>query len=264
MSAFIGPNLFLAALIALVSVGQGTRADEPAPKKPAEERIDGALQFQSRAAAFTGTDVGRAGNVRKYISGHPNSTERAVWGFDALPQGVKSAPDDVVPAKLTCAILYVKKTPPGVQVTVRVVSHTCPQVPDQLRAEWQWAGDKVDAQKKTPKEQYDEEVAAYRAKKVDPGAEKPDAASWKAANELAEKYGYYEVTVPKVFDFDEATIDLPAGLFRNALKHKPEAHANGTPKRPLVSVYVRCETIGVLIGMADADLYLTPKPAPKR
>ena len=237
MSAFIGPNLFLAALIALVSVGQGAPADEPAPKKPAEERIDGALQFQSRAAAFTGTDVGRAGNVRKYISGHPNSPQRAVWGFDALPPGVKSAPGDVVPAKLTCSIFRVgKNTPPGVQVTVRVVSHTCPQVPDQLRAEWKWVGDKADAQKKTLKEQYDEEVAAYRAKKVDPGAEKPDAASWKAANELAEKYGYYEVTVPKVFDFAEATIDLPAGLLRNALKHEPKAHADGTPKRPLVSV----------------------------
>ncbi len=261
MRAFIGPRHGPLILVALLAPVPGARGDDlPAPKKPAEECVVGALQFKSRAGAFTGTDVGQPGLARKYISGNPNSTERAVWGFDALPQSVTAPAGDTVPAKLTCSIFYMKKSPPGARVTVRVVSHTCPQVPDQLRAEWQWAGDKADAQK----EQYDKAVAAYKDKKLDPGAEKPDAASWKAANDLAEKYGYYEITLPKVFDDAEATVDLPAGLFRNALKHKPEAHADGTPKRPLVSVYVKCETPGVLIGVTDADLYLhLPKPAPK-
>ncbi|VTR93241.1 unnamed protein product [Gemmata massiliana] len=263
MCAFIGPQhltLILVTLLTLVPVVRGD--DPPAPKKPAEECIVGVLQFKSRRADFAGIDVGKEFGARKYIPGHPNTPDRATWGFDTLPQSVKAPPDDTVPAKLTCSVFRTgKNTPPGVQVVVRAVSHTCPQSPDPVRGDWQWAGDKAGA---AQKERYAKDLAAYKDKKIDPGAEKPDAATWKAANELAEKYGYYEITLPKVFDFDETTVNLPAGLFRNALKNKPEANADGTPKRPLVSIYVKCETTGVLIGMTDADLYLyPPKPAPK-
>lgn len=238
------------------------RADEPeAPKGDAAVR--GRLEFKSRRAAFDGTDVGQAGNPRKYIAGDPDSPHRAIWHFEKLPKGVAAPPGDVVPAKLTCSHFHlVKAAAPGARVVVRAVSHTCPQVPPdmQQKGEWQWVG--KNSKGKSLKDQYQDDVAAYRAKKIDPA--KPDADGWKAANALAEKYGYYETRLTAVLDLVEADIDLPAGLFRNALKNDAEVGADGKPKRPMVSIYLHCETPGLLLGMREADLRLVEKVAPKK
>jgi hypothetical protein len=242
-------------------------ADEP-PKTPKEVgEVRGHLQFKSRKADFEGIDVGDERDMRKYIAGHPDSPQRAIWTFEKLPKSVATAPGDVVPVKLTCSHFHLTKpVGQGAQVVVRVVSHNCPQVPPDLqqKGEWQWVTKNGEAKGKTLQEQYRDDVAAYRAKKIDPQAAKPDGEGWKAANALAEKYGFYETRVPKVLDVVETSIDLPAGVFRNALKNDPGVGADGKPERPLVSIYVKCETDGLLLGMNGTDLYLAENVAPKK
>ena len=57
-----------------------------------------------------------------------------------------------------------------------------------------------------------------------------------------------------------ASIEIPAGLFRNALQGDPGAvkdpRTGAEVPFPRVSVYVKCETPGQLLGMAEPDLYL--------
>jgi hypothetical protein len=157
-----------------------------------------------------------------------------------------------------------------------VVSHTCPQVSPNLqqKGEWQWLPKTGAAKGKTLQEQYRDDVAAYRAKKIDPQAAEPDSEGWKAANALAEKYGYYEVRLPKVLELVVTRIDLPAGVFRNALKNAPGVGADGKPEqlarsraeevRSLISIYVKCETEGLLLGVNETDLYIAEKVTPKK
>jgi len=238
-----------------------------APKVGGNQPVYGLLQFKSLRADFDGIDAGQEADPRKYIAGDPDSSQRAVWEFNAFPRALTAAPGDIVQAKLTCSTFHlVKAAPRSVQVVIRVVSHTCPQAPPAAarRGDWQWVREDSIVKGAAVQKQYQEDVAAYRAKKIDPEAEKPDADGWKAANALAEKYGYYEVRLPKVLDGVETTIDLPAGVFRNALKNEPETDARGAAKRPRVSVFAKCETTGVLLGAAGPDLSLVTPPAQKR
>jgi hypothetical protein len=252
----------------LVFALSGTRADDPpkAPKESKDGPILGRLHFKSRTPNFQATDVGREFDKRKYIAGHPDSPQRAIWNFDELPRWTTSASGDVVPAKLKCSLYFLLKGPPTVKVVVCVVSHTCPQVPPDKnqRGEWQWVRDDNREKGKKLRDQYQDEVTTYRTKKADPQDAKPGTDGWKTANALAEKYGYYECRLPKVADLVETSIEIPAGLFRNALKNDPELGADGKPKRPRVSVYVKCETAGVMLGVAEADLYLVEKKPAKK
>lgn len=242
----------LASLAFLLTALSNVRADDP---KDSKKEVRGRLEFKSRRA-FDGIDIGQEGNALRYITGDPDSPQRAIWSFENIPKGMMTASGDFVAAKFKCShFSLVKQALPGAQILVRVVSHTCPQQPPDVRqkGEWQWVG------KKILLDQYQDDVASYRAKKIDP--EKPNEEGWKAANALAEKYGYYETRLPIVFDQVETDIAIPTGLFRNALKHDPEVGTDGKPKRPLVSIYVKCETCGLLLGMMETDLHLVEKLA---
>jgi hypothetical protein len=244
----------LPVLLAFLLLGFA-RADEL--KEP--KVVNGQLEFKSRRAAFDGIDVGLVGDTRKYIAGEPDSPQRAIWHFEKFPKSLTMAQGDIVSTKLRCSQFHlVKAVAPGAGIVVRVVSHTCPQVPPDLqqKGEWQWAG--KDA--KALKEQYEKELAAYQARKIDPA--RADMEGWKATNALAEKYGYYEIRLPNVLDLVKTDIDLPAGLFRNALKKDREVGADRKPKRALVSVYVKCDTPGLLVGMEEGDCYFIEKVAP--
>ena len=233
------------------------------PKKPAgaaDGRVVGKLQFKSRKKDFEGIDVGIQDHPRRYIMGHPASSQRGIWEFAAITRGLASAPNDVVQARFTFSTFRISKVSTVAEVVVRAVSHTCPQIPPtgvEQRGEWQWADTTVDARGKTPKELYQAEVEAYRAKSTDAGAAKPGTDGWKAVNDLAEKYGYYEVRFKRGFEVEETRVDLPAGLFRNALKTAPRPGTAGKPATSLVSIYVKSESPDVLLGMVEDDVYLS-------
>jgi len=240
-------TLLISSALILVQYSLGAPA---LPDRPAE--IGGKLHFKGRKVDFAGTNVGQDGDDRLYIAGHPLSPQRAIWTFDTLPKGYMTAKGDAVQVKLKCShFALTKQDGEGARVVIRAVSHTCPQVPpnQQQQGEWQWVnGDQ--------KEQFHADILGYRARKIDPRENPPGAEDWKAANALAEKFGFWEVEVPEVPELKEAGVKLPAGLFRNALRNPRKVGADGKPERPLVSIYVKCETAGLLIGVMESDLCL--------
>lgn len=245
--------LILTSALLLSPLSATRAAPTKAPKEAGE--ISGNLEFKSWDPKFVGTDVGRGNNVRKFIAGSSDSSQRVVSEFEKLPKSLTTAPGDVVPMKLKCEHFWLSAgAVSNAKIVIRVVSHTCPQVsPNQKqKGEWQWAG--KDEKGNPLKEQYEKAVAAFRAKNIDPN--KSDEAGWKAANELADKFGFYETSLTDLVDLKETDINLPAGLFRNALKNAPELDAAGKPKRPLVTVYVKCETPQMMIGMMKGDVWI--------
>lgn len=77
-------------------------------------------------------------------------------------------------------------------------------------------------------------------------------------NELAQKHGYFEVRGVGVFDYAVGRVELPAGIFRKAAEGDPGTEEKDGKKqpRPRLSLFVKCEDGGQLLGMAEPDLYL--------
>jgi hypothetical protein len=223
-----------------------------AADESAGPRISGRLLFGTRtsdlkgkSARFEGTAVGAPGDdPRRYIAGSPQSPQRAIWQFDELPESLTSPEGDVVSARFTCALHPLHDAPDIAVVTIRAVTHNCPLTPPgQGEGEWRWA-DQRGLRK------YREAVKEYRARGIDLTHAQPGTAGWAAVNELAERFGYYATQLPGVIDLAPTNVNLPAGLFRNALKHEPDS------SRAPLSIYVKCETSGYLVGVAEPDFYL--------
>jgi hypothetical protein len=248
----------LAALTAFILLVLNTATiDKQAQDEAATARVPvrGKLDFKSRKVDFEGTNVGREFEYRKYIAGDPASPQRAVWQFVSFPSGLTKADNDAVPVEFTFDVFKLTKGEEnrGVLTTFRVVSHACPQVPPKdLSGEWDWVDKDANAR-------YKADAEALRKAGRSPDAARPGTDGWKAANELAEKYGYYELRGKEVYDYAVAGIPLPAGLFRNAQQGTPAPVTDAEGKTrpgPRVSVYVKCESRGQLLGMAEPDLYL--------
>ena len=231
--------------------------------------VRGKLQFLSRKSDFVGVDVGREFNYRRYIGGDPNSSQRAVYQFPAVPSGMGSAPGQAVPVEFTFDIYRLTKGEEnkGVDVNVRVTSWQCPQRPPGLEersGEWEWADPAARAN-------YAADAAAELLKLPqyanDPGFQGDPAAvagravnrlrnvtpkdpEWAVVNTLARKYGFYEFAGKEVFDFQPERVFVPAALFENATGGKKPANA------PAVQVFVHCTTSSQMLGMAEGDLYL--------
>lgn len=255
-------TLALAGMTALCLLLINTATiDEKAQEETAKARVPvrGKLEFKSRKAEFEGTNVGREFEYRKYIAGHPQSPQRAVWAFASAPAGLTDG--DRVPVEFTFDIFRMTKGEEnrGVDATLRFVTHNCPQVPPRADqgGEWQWA----DAEAYN---RYQQEVRDLRAQGVNPESARPGKPgepnpAWEAANRLAEKYGFFEISGKNVYDYEVTVIDIPSGLFKNARSGEPakERGRDGAEKpRPRFSVYVKCDSAGQLLGMAEPDLYL--------
>ena len=79
---------------------------------------------------------------------------------------------------------------------------------------------------------------------------------WKAASALAEEFGFFEVRGKEVFDYAVLGVEVPSGLFRNARSGDPGKDEQTGQPRPRLLVYVKCESPGQMLGMADPDLYI--------
>ena len=95
---------------------------------------------------------------------------------------------------------------------------------------------------------------------INPDSVRPsDKDAWAKVNELAEKFGIFDIRDKEVFDYAVMGVEVPAGLFRNALQGNPGKFKDrdGIEKPvPRLSIYVKCESPGQLLGMAEPDLYL--------
>jgi hypothetical protein len=247
-----GMTLLTLVLVNTTSVNEKARQETFKARVP----VRGKLEFKATAKRpdFDGTNVGREFDYRKYISGHERSNERAVWSFDGVPSAMGRAEKDRVTAEFTFDIFRMTKGDEnkGVSVAFRFVTHNCgqkPPEPGQTPGLWLWTD--AEAEKK-----YTDEVKRLRQdEKVNPESSEPNDKDWAAANKLAEEYGYYEIRGKDVYDYAVMGVDIPAGLFRNAAKGDPGKDEKGNTK-PRFYVYVKCESGGQLLGMAEPDLYL--------
>lgn len=263
----------LAAMTAasLVLINTAT-IDEKAAAETEKARVPvrGKLDFRSRKFDFEGTNVGREFDYRKYIAGHPDSPQRGVWQFAQVPAGAANPPGDFVPVEFTFDIFKMTKGEEnkGAAVAFRFVTHNCPQVPPDAdgRGEWRWADTRPDADGKTAEQKYRAAVEEYRAKGVNPALATPaDKDGWAAVNDLAERFGFYELQGKEVLDYAVMGVDVPAGLFRNAEKGDPPAVKDKAGKDApgyRVLAYVKCESPGQMLGMAEPDLYLLESTLP--
>jgi len=245
--------------VSLVLINSST-IDAKAEKETATARVPlrGKIEFASRKAGFEGTNVGREFDYRKYIAGHPNSSERAVWHFHTVPSSMKSM--ESVPVEFTFDVFKLTKGVENkpVDVTLRIVTHQAPQAPPRpdQRGEWQW-GDLPNEQRgagEDRKRAYEADVAALPRGTTNA---RPGTPGWASVNQLAEKHGYYELRGVGVFDYAVGRVEIPAGLLRKAAEGDPGTEPGKEAKpRPRLSVYVKCEDGGQLLGMAEPDLYL--------
>jgi ABC-type transport system involved in multi-copper enzyme maturation permease subunit len=245
--------LFVMTAFGLLLINAGNVSDE-AENESMKARVAryGQLDFVKVVSKqkpitgdFTGVDVGREDTYRRYIAGHPQSPQRAIWSFNSIP----SVPDksDYVLLEFAFDIYRTTKGEEGagVQVTFDLVSH-----------KWE-PGKKID-DPLNPGAQLTMEDAYNRDSQGLANA-RPGDANWKRVDELAERYGRYVYRNWQIFDYHTSSIPVPAGLFRNA--------ADGTPRKeeslpgtkatsvPRLQVQVKCETPSQFVGVARYDLY---------
>ena len=183
--------------------------------------VRGKLEFRSRRADFEGTNVGREFEYRRYIPGHPEAHHRAVWNFTSIPSGSGLDARDRVPVEFTFDVYRMTKCKTrGVRVSFRVVTHQRPNsrpVPIRGRV----AVGRLSEGK--GEQQYRDAVKELQDKYgINPDSVRPsDKEAWAKVNELAEKFGIFDIRDKEVFDYAVMGVEVPAGLFRNALQGNP-------------------------------------------
>ncbi|VTS07540.1 ABC transporter permease [Tuwongella immobilis] len=215
---------------------QTSNVDEAAAEESQKARqpLYGLISFQgnNKDANWYGESVGREWEYRRYIAGGPTSSQRAVWNFMSLPSDL-IAGRAAVPLEFAFDIFRTTKGEEnrGVLTSLQIVT-------------WQW--DNVAKQKEY--EQAARDAGVYQ-QNVDPSDSR-----WAKVNELARKYGIFEFRNKQVVDYHTQAIQVPTGLFENALDGTPPSNPNAPPQ-PLVRVLVKCESPTQFLGMAPYDLY---------
>lgn len=256
-------------LVFMVSVGllfiSTTKIDKIAEDETYLARVPvrAPLEFRSKKADFDGTLVGREFEYRKYIGGDPTSPQRAIWNYANVPSSLANA-NEGVKCEFTFDIFRLTKGEEnkGVFVTLTFVSHSCPQVPPTESRDgfWKWAD-------RAKEDEYKQEAvrlltaATGREQNVDSvrgvlGDAKPGSKEWAIADQLAEKYGFFEVPSVEVYDFHPKSVMVPAGIFRNARSGSVELNERTKKPLPRLQVLVKCESRSQMLGMAAGDLYL--------
>ncbi len=265
LGRFLGyAGLLTVVLLLMTGVGWlyifTTGVDPAAEAETYKARVPvrGKLSFASRKQDFGGTNVGREFDYRKYIAGDPTSAQRAIWSYDRVPSSLTRG-RDFVPCEFTFDIFRMTKGVEnrGVDLTIRVTTRNAAQVPppDAKDGSWRWVNEQRgqeyaqaarDAVRKLrnlgPNDDVNPESVFRYAQ--------PDSKEWEALNELTEKFGFFEIAGKEIFDYHPESVNLPVGLFKNAQQ------PGGNPDLPALSVFVKCQTGGQMLGVAEGDLYL--------
>lgn len=269
LGRFLGyGGLMTIALFGMVTLSviyiETSRFDEKAREESYKARVTdrGKLSFQAFRSDYAGgTNVGREFDYRRYIGGSPHTRERAVWTFDNVPGNLVRRDRDSVPVEFTFDIFRLTKgvENQGLLVNIRVCAWQCGQVPSPKQGDgvWRWANE-------LEGEKYEAERQAINDKlKIGGNGSgfersldfaKPGTPTWDLADQLARKYGFFEVPNVEAFDYRPGSIAVPVGLFEKASEGDPKT-ADGKPL-PRVTIYVKCLSPGQMLGMAEADLYI--------
>ncbi len=252
-------------LIENTNVSPQARAETYKARVPVRGKLEFAsleAQYRRDKQEFTGENVGREFDYRRYIAGHPYSAQRAIWHFDRLPSSLLRPPGDRIPVEFTFDIYRMTKGEQnrGVIVNFRVVTHQALQRPPRPNeaGEWHWRDEQRERE-------YQRAVEQLRAQGINPDGAVPGTPAWEAVNQLAERFGFFEVRGKEVFDFMVMGIEIPAGIVRNAMQGEPPIIRGRDGRErpaPRLSIYVKCESPGQMLGMAEPDLYLLEAEQP--
>ena len=215
-----------------------SNVDESAAQESLKARqpLYGLISFQgnNKEANWAGESVGREWEYRRYIAGGERSSQRAVWNFPKIPSSLTRG-RDYVPAEFAFDIFRTTKGEEnrGVLTTMQVVT-------------WRWGG---------PAQVKEYEQAARDAGIYGQNIRSGDP-RWTKVNELARKFGFFEFRNKQIVDYHTQSIDIPAGLFENALEGSPPVDPSGATFTPLVKILIKCESPTQFLGMAPYDLYL--------
>jgi ABC-type transport system involved in multi-copper enzyme maturation permease subunit len=203
--------------------------------------VYGDRDFYSKDGKFQGENVGREWEYRKYIAGGARSSQRALYTFRSLPADLAHTSNEQIPCEFSFDIFRTLKGEEGKGVFCTFLFET----------HWN--------PKEGPNPHYQdylkERDQARRQANVDRNA---------INNQLAEKYGIFEIPSMEIVDYHTQKLDLPAGLLRNALGEAPSRGpvAPGTPPPPQLALSVKCENGGQYVGMAKYDFYILDAERP--
>ena len=222
--------LLVMTSVSVIYVLRGVDPEAAAESLKAREPFYGELRYENTGDESAGVNVGREWNYRSYItSPMPNQQPQyAVWDFHSPPSSLADR------KSVRCEFTFdIYRTTKGFEN--RGVS-----------CEFQFQTANFD---KSQREAYSRERSQRLAEPNRPSDADID-------NQLAEKYGYYVVPAKDITDYHTQFIDVPAGLFQNAVKGKPSGSSTttGTAQPPL-QVRVSCRSATQYVGMAKYDLY---------
>jgi len=203
----------------------------------ARDPVYGELEFRNKQGKFEGESVGREWDYRKYVAG--NSSQRAVFVYRDLPPAVTNPADDVVFTEFAFDIFRTTKGEEnkGVQVSLFFVTPS-------------WSDAKL------PEYQAEMQKLGLSPGYTPSPDRKEEWNDWlKKANQLSEKFGYFEVKGREIADYHTFRVAVPAGVFRAAAKAMASGPARPDAPPPL-EVRTKCESRTQFLGVAKRDLYL--------
>jgi ABC-type transport system involved in multi-copper enzyme maturation permease subunit len=234
---FLGYTIIMTAVLIVmttISLGyllRGINDDARYESLKARVPLYGQLEFEGTKEKNRGISVGREWDYRSYFSGPnpPQPDQYAVWTFREIPS--KLTERDLVRCEYSFDIYRTTKGVDNKGVQCTFILETWRFDP-QMKAQYQ--------------------NALSEAEKL------PDFNRQETENRLAEKFGYFELPGRNVVDFHTLTLDIPSGLFKNALgsdePRRKQLEAQGLAV-PLLRVRVRCDDRTQYVGVAARDLY---------
>ncbi len=213
--------------VCLLYVLREVHPEAAAESLKAREPLYGQLRFENTEREDRAVNVGREWEYRNYITrpAPGQEAQTARWDFQRVPASLAKRSN--VTFEYTFDIYRTTKgEKEGADVTCTVRLYT-----------WRYRPGN------------DAEFRKARKGTVDPARD----------SELAEQYGYYEITGQPVTDYHTQAFTVPGGLFKNIHTADPERDselkASGEPRPPDLQVRVTCESATQYVGMARYDLY---------
>jgi ABC-type transport system involved in multi-copper enzyme maturation permease subunit len=265
LGRFLGYTLVMTAVLALMTgfsllyVLRGVSPEAADESLKARVPVYGTLLFEGTDNPNKATNVGDEWEYREYINGPQagQPTQYAVWSIDP-PRDLDGR--DKVRCEFTFQIYRTTtgELNKGVFCTFTAES-------------WQWDPAR--------RPEFDAERKRLRDEQKRGGQLTDDAID----DQLAEKYGFYELPSKEVTNYHTQALELPGGLFRNHFRPQEEVHRGlqalrdkeakeglsaaeaeqagrlergARGDRPPLRVRVRCISRTQFVGMAKYDLYL--------
>ncbi|MFM7149881.1 MAG: ABC transporter permease [Gemmataceae bacterium] len=225
--------LVVMTAISLLYILRGIHPEAAAESLKAREWLEGDLHFENTDNEGRGVNVGREWEYRSYITRADPGKEPMIarWDFMDLPASLGSR--DQVRCEYTFDVYRTTKGDEGrdVYCTFRFYTWRYKKGNDEL----------------------------YRAERETLRRGVQGTSDIQRENQLAEKYGYYEINSQPVTDFRTQSFVLPGGLFKNAFtsdgERERELQVLREAKVPL-RVRVTSDSATQYVGVAKRDLYV--------